>query len=378
MAKWQGDKAGHETRDTRRGRLKLRFGRILLVAAALPGLPALPRCHLATLPTQVPRPLIIAHRGASGERPEHTLEAYDLAIAQGADFIEPDLVSTKDGVLVARHDNEIGLTTDVAARYPDRRRTAVVDGDTLEGWFVEDFTLAELREVRARERVSTRSTSWNGRFAVPTLDEILTLVRQRERESRRRIGVYPETKHPTYFRKLGLPLEERLLETLARHGYRDATDAVYIQSFETANLRELRKQTTIHLVQLIDERGAPFDLVASGDPRAYRDLVTRAGLREIATYANAIGPAKALVLPVRGAAMGKPTTLVSDAHAAGLAVHIWTLRSDAPFLAEAWSGNALAEWQRFAELGVDGIFGDFPGDGVRALRGGQQVGQDGQ
>ncbi len=298
------------------------------------------------------------------------MEAYDLAITQGADFIEPDLVSTKDGVLVARHDNEIGLTTDVAVRFPDRKRTALVDGDTLEGWFVEDFTLAELREVRARERVPTRSTAWDGRFTVPTLDEILTLVRQRERETGRRIGVYPETKHPTHFRTLGLPLEERLLETLARHGYRDATDAVYIQSFETANLRELRKRTTIRLVQLIDERGTPFDYVASGDPRTYRDLITPAGLREIATYADAIGPAKALVLPVRGAVIGDPTTLVSDAHAAGLAVHVWTLRSDAPFLAAAWSGDPLAEWRRFAELGVDGIFGDFPADGVRALRGG--------
>jgi len=314
------------------------------------------------------RPLIIAHRGASGERPEHTLEAYDRAISQGADFIEPDLVSTKDGVLVARHDNEIGVTTDVAARYPERRRSAIVDADTLEGWFVEDFTLAELRELRARERVPTRSTEYDGRFAIPTLDDVLTLVRRRERETGRRIGVYPETKHPTYFRRLGLPLEERLLETLARHGYRDASDAVFIQSFEPGNLRELRAKTTIRLVQLIDEQGAPFDLVASGVSRTYREMLTPKGLREIATYADAIGPAKGLVLRLRSGAIGEPTTLVSDAHAAGLEVHVWTLRSDPPFLPRAYAGNALAEWQRFAQLGVDGIFGDFPADGVRALR----------
>lgn len=318
-----------------------------------------------------PRPLIIAHRGASGERPEHTLEAYDLAIKQGADFIEPDIVSTKDGVLVARHDNEIGVTTDVGVRYPDRKRSAIVDGDTLEGWFIEDFTIAEVRGLRARERVPTRSTTWDGRFGVPTLDDVLALVRRRERETGRRIGVYPETKHPTYFRRIGLPLEERLLETLARHGYSGASDAVFIQSFETANLRELRAKTTIRLVQLIDERGAPFNLIASGDPRTYQDLLTPAGLRDIATYATAIGPAKGLVLPVRGGVLGAPTTLVADAHAAGLEVHVWTLRSDSPFLPPAYSGDALAEWKRFAQLGVDGIFGDFPADGARALRAGE-------
>jgi glycerophosphoryl diester phosphodiesterase len=340
----------------------------LLVASAL-----LSACLVSppmkTAPLSDPqRPLIIAHRGASGERPEHTLEAYDLAITQGADFIEPDVVSTKDGVLVARHDTEIGLTTDVSARYPERRRSAVVDGDTLVGWFIEDFTIAELRELRARERVPTRSTAFDGRFGIPTLDDVLALVRRREHETGRPIGVYPETKHPTYFRRLGLPLEERLLETLARHGFRDASDAVFIQSFETGNLRALRAQTTIRLVQLIDERDAPFDLIAAGDTRTYRDMITPHGLREIATYANAIGPAKGLVQPLREGALVEPTSLVSDAHTAGLEVHVWTVRSDPPFLPAAYAGDARAEWLRFAQLGVDAIFGDFPSDGVRALR----------
>ena len=315
------------------------------------------------------RPLIIAHRGASGLRPEHTLEAYDLAIAQGADFIEPDVVSTKDGVLIARHENEIGATTDVARRFPERKRTAVVDGDTVEGWFAEDFTIDELRQVRARERVATRSRQYDGQFGIPTLEEVLALVRQRERETGRRIGVYPETKHPTYFRNLGLPLEDRLLEVLARHGYRDAGDAVFIQSFETGNLRSLSARTGLRLVQLIDERGAPYDLASSGDLRTYHDLMTPDGLREIARYADAIGPAKGLVLPIRNGTAAEPTSLVSDAHAAGLGVHIWTMRSDAPFLPAAYAGNALAEWRRFAELGVDAMFGDFPADGVSALRG---------
>ena len=314
------------------------------------------------------RPLIIAHRGASGVRPEHTLEAYDVAIAQGADFIEPDVVSTKDGVLIARHENEIGATTDVATRFPQRKREAMVDGVAVEGWFAEDFTIDELRQLRARERVATRSRQYDGQFAIPTLDEVLALVRQREREMGRPIGVYPETKHPTYFRSIGLPLEDRLLEVLERHGYRGAVDPVFIQSFETGNLRALNARTDIRLVQLIDERGAPHDLASSGDPRTYRDLITPEGLREIARYADAIGPAKGLVLPLHDGIGGEPTALVSDAHAAGLEVHIWTLRSDPPFLPASYAGDPLAEWRRFAELGVDAMFGDFPADGVLALR----------
>ena len=315
-------------------------------------------------------PLVIAHRGASGLLPEHTLEAYDLAISQGADFVEPDVVITRDGVLVTRHENEIAGTTDVAARFPERRRTAVVDGQSISGWFAEDFTLAELRTLRARERLPTRSHASDGRFLVPTLEEVLQLVRRRERETGRAIGVYPETKHPTYFRRIGLPLEERLLDLLGRYGYRGREDAVFIQSFETANLRALHAQTTIRLVQLVDEDGAPWDLVERGDPRRFRDLVTPERLREIATYAAAIGPHKSLVQPLGpDGALAPPSALVDDAHAAGLHVHVWTLRSDPPFLPPAYKGDAAAEWQRFAALGVDAMFGDFPATGIAALRG---------
>ncbi len=314
------------------------------------------------------RPLIIGHRGASGHRPEHTLASYDLAISMGADFIEPDLVMTRDHALVARHENEIGGTTDVAERFPDRKRTQVIDGASVTGWFTEDFTLAELKSLRARERIATRSHAYDGQFTVPTFDEILDLVRARERETGRTIGVYPETKHPTHFRSIGLPLEDSLLAVLARHGFRGADDAVFIQSFEVGNLRALHARTTIRLVQLVDNRGAPFDLAAVGDPRRYADLVTPAGLREIATYASAIGAHKALVLPPRPPGMSPhPTSLVQDAHAAGLAVHVWTMRSDFPFLGAEYLGDAAAEWREFAALGVDGIFGDFPDVGVQAL-----------
>lgn len=315
-------------------------------------------------------PIIIAHRGASGHRPEHTLEAYALAIGMGADFIEPDLVLTKDGVLVARHENEIGGTTDVASRYPERRRTTTIDGTTVTGWFTEDFTIAELRTLRARERLESRGHTYDGSFAIPTFDELLTLVRAQEKATGRVIGVYPETKHPTHFASIGLPFDDVLLATLARHGYGDAADAVFIQSFETGNLRALRTRTRLRLIQLIDAGGAPADLALAGRPTTYRDMVTTAGLREIATYADGIGPNKRLVLPATaGGGLGSATTLVADAHAAGLLVHVWTLRSDAPFLASDYNGDAGAEWRQFAALGVDGIFGDFPDVGVRALRG---------
>jgi glycerophosphoryl diester phosphodiesterase len=317
-----------------------------------------------------PRPLIIAHRGASGERPEHTLESYTRAIDQGADYIEPDLVSTKDGVLVARHENEIGGTTDVAAKFPARRTTKIVDGDTIDGWFVEDFTLAEVKTLRARERLSHRSHVYDGQFVVPTFNEVLQLVRTRERQLGRTIGVYPELKHPSYFRELGLSMEQGLLDALASHGWRDRNDAVFIQVFEVATLRALRGRTSIRLVLLVNDEGRPWDFVASGDARTYRDLVSPAGLREVATFADAIGVAKALVVAPGVGSLGE-APLVAAAHAVGLAVHVWTLRSDAPFLPREFAGDARAEWRHYARLGVDGMFGDFPADGVAALRGGR-------
>lgn len=315
------------------------------------------------------RPLIIAHRGASGYRPEHTLAAYGVAIEMGADFVEPDVVMTRDHVLVARHENEIGGTTDVAAKFADRRRTKVIDGDTISGWFTEDFTLAELKSLRANERLPQRSHAYDGQFEVPTLDEVLAFVRARERETGRTIGVYPETKHPTYFRSIGLPLEDSLLAVLARHGFRGKGDAVFIQSFEVGNLQALRARTTIRLVQLVNQDGVAPDIAAGGGTPRYREMIQPAGLRAIARYADAIGAHKWLVLPREAA--GDPsrvTPLVRDAHAAGLRVHVWTMRSDTPDLAPGFRGDAPAEWRAFRDVGVDGMFGDFPDVGVRALR----------
>ncbi len=252
----------------------------------------------------VDEPVVIAHRGASGYRPEHTLAAYRLAIRMGADYVEPDLVPTKDGVLVARHENEISGTTDVAGRpeFADRRTTKVIDGRQVTGWFTEDFTLAELKNLRAVERlpeVRPDNTRYDGMFEVPTFDEVLELVREESRNEGRRIGVYPETKHPTYFDSLGLSLEEPLVEALRRHRMDRARSKVVIQSFETANLRELSAMVAVPLVQLINRDGRPFDFVASGDPRTYADLATPEGLAWIARVRRRRGPAQGPRPPAR-------------------------------------------------------------------------------
>ncbi len=296
-----------------------------------------------------PSPLIIAHRGASGHRPEHTLEAYALAIAMGADYIEPDLVSTKDGVLVARHENEIGGTTDVAQKFPERRTRKVIDGDTMSGWFTEDFTLAELRTVRAKERLAFRSHAYDGQFVVPTFEDVLALADSAGRRRGRVVGVYPEIKHPSYFASIGLALEPKLLTALRARGLDRRDAAVFIQSFEAAPLRALRPQTRVRLVMLLSDR-------AQG---------TVAALREIAQYADAVGVNSRMIIGADTAAT--PTTLVRDAHAAGLKVHVWTLRSEPSFLAARYRGDPLAEVREFARLGVDGMFGDFPDVLVQGL-----------
>jgi glycerophosphoryl diester phosphodiesterase len=310
-------------------------------------------------------PLIIAHRGASGHRPEHTLAGYALAIAMGADYIEPDLVSTKDGALVARHENEIGGTTDVATKFASRKTAKVVDGDTVRGWFTEDFTLAELKTLRAKERLSFRSHSYDGQFEVPTFDEVLTLADTAGKRRGRVVGVYPETKHPTYFRRIGLALEPKLLATLKSHNL-DRRDApIFIQSFEVGNLRALAKETRVRLVQLVSGGERPYDFAASGDPRTFNDLLTPAGLRDIATYAFAIGANTRLVIGADSAAVASP--LIANAHAAGLNVHVWTLRPEAVFLPKRYGGDPLAEVRELAKLGVDGMFGDYPDLLVKAL-----------
>ena len=302
---------------------------------------------ISIVSTSVPQsaPLIIAHRGASAHRPEHTLEAYRLAVEMGADFIEPDLVSTKDGVLIARHENEIGGTTDVADRFPGRKRTATVDGRAITGWFTEDFTLAEIRTLRARERLAFRSQAYDGRFQIPTFDEVLALALELGAARGRTVGVYPETKHPAHFRSIRLPLEEPLLASLAKVGWNRRDAPVFIQSFEQDNLRDLRRKTPVRLVQL-----------TSGGQTTAGDA-----LRKIAEYADGIGPEKRLVVPVNpDGSLGTPTDLVTRAHAAGLLVHVWTIRVEPQFLPAGYKGRPEAEFEQFRQLGVDGVFTDSP------------------
>jgi glycerophosphoryl diester phosphodiesterase len=290
-------------------------------------------------------PLIIGHRGASGHRPEHTLEGYRLAVEMGADFIEPDLVMTKDGVLIARHENEIGGTTDAADRFPDRKRTKTIDGHAVTGWFTEDFTLAEIKTLRARERLAFRSHAYDGQFLVPTFDEVIELALRLGDARGRPVGIYPETKHPTYFRGIGLPLEEKLLEALEKHGWNRRDAPVFIQSFEQGNLQELRRKTAVRLIQLVDNAA----------------MVEGEGLKRIAAYADGIGAEKRLVVPVLpDGSLGAPTDLVARAHAAGLLVHIWTIRIDKEFLPAGYHGKPEAEFEQFRQLGVDGVFTDFP------------------
>ena len=324
--------------------------------------------------------LVIGHRGASGYRPEHTLEAYRLAIRMGADYVEPDLVSTKDGVLVARHENLITGTTDVATHpeFADRRTTKTIDGASFTGWFTEDFTLAELKTLRAKERlplVRPANSKYDGQFEVPTLDEVLELVRQEERRTHRRIGVHPETKHPTYFTSIGLGMERPLLATLRRHRLDRPGSRVFLQSFETGNLRRLNKLTRLPIIQLLDATGAPYDLRSTGDPRTYRDLATPQGLRWIGRYADGVGPHKDLVLP-RDASGNTtvPSSLVRDAHRQRLVVHVFTLRRENQFMALNFrrgtdpnaAGDLSAEVRAFLDAGVDGLFTDNPDVAVEA------------
>ena len=323
--------------------------------------------------------LVIGHRGASGHRPEHTLASYELAARMGADYIEPDLVATKDHVLVARHENEISGTTDVAERveFVGRKTTKVIDGASITGWFTEDFTLAELRTLRAKERIPQlrhRNTIYDGRYRVPTFDGVIWLAKKLTRELRRPIGIYPETKHPSYFRSIGRPLEDPLVASLRESKLDKRKSRVFIQSFEVGNLRALDKRIDVPLVQLLGGRGQrPAD-----DPRTYAQLATPAGLAEIATYADGIGPSKDYIVPrsATGASLA-PTSFVADAHTVGLLVHPYTFRNENSFLPlelrrgsdPATWGNAIAEYEQFFGLGVDGLFSDFPDTAIEARDG---------
>ncbi|WP_413071148.1 glycerophosphodiester phosphodiesterase [Sphingomonas sp. 1P08PE] len=309
--------------------------------------------------TRLSPPIVIAHRGASGERPEHTIAAYERAIDQGADVIEPDLVPTKDGVLVARHENEIGGTTDVAAHpeFAARRATKTIDGQTVTGWFTEDFTLAELKTLHARERLPDlrpASAAFDGRYQIPTFAEVIALAK------RRHVGIYPETKHPTYFAAIGLGTDVPLIRQLHVAGWTTPDAPVFIQSFEVANLKHLKTLTKLRLIQLVDATGGPAD----GAAPSYAAITSADGLKQVATYAWGIGPAKAMVT----------ARLVADAHAAGLRVHPWTFRAENQFLPPAFRrgddpavhGDVAGEIDAALRLGIDGFFTDFPLIGVQA------------
>jgi glycerophosphoryl diester phosphodiesterase len=337
-----------------RRRRQLVTGATALPFVMAPVARAQPRWPYPTLAGTTP--LVIAHRGASGERPEHTLAAYELAIDQGADFIEPDLVSTRDGVLVARHDVELSLTTDVASRpqFSARRRTQTIDGKAETGWFVDDFSWDELQTLRARERWPQwrpGSAAFDGKFAIPSLAQVIDLLRVKEKTIGRRIGLYPETKHPGYFAARGLALEAPLVRALHEAGWRARDDAVFLQSFEADSLRTLAGLTRLRRVQLMGGQKLP----------------DAGALRSIAGYAQGLGAAKALVIPrTPDGKLAAPTALVAQAHEAGLAVHVWTFRRENNFLPIELADRPDEELRRFLALGIDGVFADQPG-AARAL-----------
>lgn len=368
----------------------------LAACAALATLPA-----AAKLPQLAGPPLVIGHRGAPGHLPDHTLEGYALAIELGADFVEPDLVSTKDGVLIARHEPNLIATTNVKdiAKFASRKRVAMVDGVAEEGFFASDFTLAEIKELRAVQPFAQRDHGFDGQYRIPTLREVILLVKRKTLEKGRTIGIYPETKHPTYHQSLGLPLEDKLLDELTLAGWNHRDAPVFIQSFETANLRALRAKSTVRLVQLVDANDLnpdgtldftppydkPYDWVVSGRSGLFADLLTPAGLAEVATYADGVGPWKyylqstACKTIVDGACQDAngdglvneadrtllpASAVVADAHARGLLVHPYTFRSEASRLPLEDLGAPGNEYQRFFALGVDGLFSDFAEDAV--------------
>ncbi len=319
--------------------------------------------------------IVIAHRGASGYRPEHTLASYQLAIEFGADYIEPDLVATRDGHLIARHEPLLDDTTDVKSRaeFASRRSTKTLDGKEVTGFFASDFTLAEIRQLRAVQSNPARSKEYDGKFSVPTFEEILDLVQQESAKRGRRIGIYPETKHPAFHLALQLPLEDRLLDALQRRGLNQAGTPIFIQSFESANLQYLRPKTDLPLVQLMDEGSLIYDAsgarVVSVNIPDYGDRRGGQGptsLADVAKYANAIGPWKRQILRDVGNPSLLTTTVIEQAHEAGLRVHTYTFRNESDTLAPEYRNDPLNEYQRFFELGIDGVFSDFSDTALKA------------
>ena len=384
-------------------RSPFRWTAAALIGLALTSAASLSSAHDDDLPG-FKAPLVIGHRGGgSGYLPEHTLEAYALGIELGADFVEPDLVATRDGHLIARHEPNLVATTNVASlpQFAARRRTVMLDGVPETGFFASDFTLAEIKQLRAIQPLPERGRAFDELYQIPTLEEVIHFVKRKSAEKGRRIGIYPETKHPTYHQQIGLALEDRLLRVLTRAGWNHRGAPVYIQSFETANLRYLRTRTRLPLIQLVDAddiapNGAltfaapydkPYDWVVSGRAGLFSDLLTPAGLAEVRTYADGIGPWKpyirssACIRVVAGAcqdvngdgkvndtdrALLPATDLVQRAHALGLLVHPYTFRSEQRRLASDYAGNPASEYLMFYELGVDGVFSDFADDAVAA------------
>ena len=331
-------------------------------AAATAALGALP-----AMAAPKSKPLVIAHRGASGERPESTLMAFTLAIAEGADFIEPDLVLTKDGHFVVRHENDISGTTNVASHpeFADRKATKVIDAESITGWFTEDFTLAEIKTLRARERLPALrpiSAAFDGQAEIPTYKEVVDLATAESRRLGRTIGTYPEMKHPSYFAGLGLPMEQRLADTLKAYGLNSKSAPVFVQCFEVEPLKTIGAMTQARRVMLVSQGAAPVDVKSA------------AGIKAIAAFAEGLGPEWPLVVPIVDGGLGPATALVVDAHAAGLAVHPWTVRAENAFLppklrkgtAPADHGDVDAVYRALFAAGVDGLFSDFPGLAVKA------------
>lgn len=348
-------------------------------------------------------PLVIGHRGYPGLLPDHTLEGYTLAIKEGADFIEPDLVLTKDSVLIARHEPMLSGTTNVAdiSHFASKKITRIIDGVSVQDWFACDFTLAEIKELRAKQPLADRDQQYNGLYKIPTFEEVITLVKHYQKKGKK-VGIYPETKHPTFHEKLNLPITDKLLESLSKAGWDDQNSPVFVQSFEVSNLRYIHAKSSVKLIQLLDAynvkkdgsldmtapNGQPYDFVLNGDPRTYNDLVTDAGLDFIKTYAVGVGAWKPYIVPytfmdanndqqaddsngdgkvdMRDFSKLPTTTLIERAHKRKLCVHVYTFRDEVYRLLSNYMNDPIKEYKDFYKLGVDGVFSDFTGTGVEA------------